>query len=219
MSASSCQIQERRFYRAPQSPVGGGTDLHAVWCPFPSWNNDLTALCRCQPLLSFKRIRTRFLPSAKTADVTLQPGRSGSSSPRAPDRPAEPHDGWALSISRLHLWPAPDYSWRLLYSPLGSALHAPLTLHSERAAGIKPSQHQRENHSWSWGVRERWGAERDIFFSPGLFFILSADMTPLKDVVCPTRHSQACIIAITLTFNTPFLETSNRDPERRIHHT
>lgn len=34
-----------------------------------------------------------LLPRVKTADVTRQPGQSGSSSPRAPDRPAEPHDG------------------------------------------------------------------------------------------------------------------------------
>lgn len=34
-----------------------------------------------------------FLRRVKTADVTRQPGQSGSSSPRAPDRPAEPHDG------------------------------------------------------------------------------------------------------------------------------
>lgn len=119
-----------------------------------------------------------LLPCAKTADVTRQPGQSGSSSPRAPDRPAEPHDGWALSISWLHLWPVPDYSWRLLYSLLSSALHAPLTPHSERAAGIKPSQQQRENHSWSWEVgEEKWGAEEDFFppTSPLSYFQCSND--------------------------------------------
>ena len=36
------------------------TVLHAVWCPLPFWNNDLTALCGCQVLLSFKPIRSCF---------------------------------------------------------------------------------------------------------------------------------------------------------------
>lgn len=57
-----------------------------------------------------------FFLSAGTADVTRQPGPEWQlSSPGPWQGPAEPHDGWALSISRLHLWPAPDYSWRLLH--------------------------------------------------------------------------------------------------------
>lgn len=143
---------------------------------FPFWNDNLTALCGCQVLLSFKPIRTCFCRAAKTADVTRQPGQSGSSSPRAPDRPAEPHDGWALSISWVHLWPVPDYSWRLSYSLLSSALHAPLTPHSPRGL-LELSHHStkgkiqlvtRRVEEVGW-----WGCcRRGLFFSPTYSFIL-----------------------------------------------
>lgn len=107
-----------------------------------------------------------LFPHVKTADVSRQPGQSGSSSPRALDRPAELHDGWALSISWLHLWPVPDYSWRLLYPLLSAALHAPLTLHSERAAGIKPSQHQKGKPQLAMrSGRGKNEAQRRIFSS------------------------------------------------------
>lgn len=125
----------------------------------PFWN-DLTALVSGSLVL--RADQDLLLLYVKTAVVTWQPGQSGSSSLWALDRLAEPHDGWALSISRLHLWPVPDYNWRLLYSLLSSALHAPLTPHSERAAGIKPSQHQREG--WSWEVGEEKMKWRGGFF-------------------------------------------------------
>lgn len=116
-----------------------------------------------------------LLPRVKTADVTRQPGRSGSSSPRAPDRPAEPHDGWALSISWLHLWPAADYSWRLLYSLLSSALHAPLTPHSLR--GLLELSHHSTKGKTTVGHKkrreEKLGVEKDFFFFPASSFILS----------------------------------------------
>lgn len=112
-----------------------------------------------------------LLPRMKTADVTRQPGQSGSSSPRAPDRPAEPHDGWALSISWLHLWPVPDYSWRLLYSLLSLALRAPLTPHSPRGL-LELSHHSTKG-------KTTVGCERKNVAL--LYLISSAAMTLSKD--------------------------------------
>lgn len=82
--------------------------------------------------LVLQAVQGPLFPGTKTARVTRQPGQNGSTSPWDPDRPAEPHDGWAVYISWLHLWPELDYSWRLLCSPCSSALHAPLTSHSRR---------------------------------------------------------------------------------------
>lgn len=49
-------------------------------------------LCGRRPLV-LQADREARLPCAETADVTRQAGQSGSSSLRAADRPAEPHDG------------------------------------------------------------------------------------------------------------------------------
>lgn len=185
-----------------------------MWHPPPSSNKDLTALCGCQPLLSFKWTRTCFLLRVKTADVTVRRGRSGSSSRRALDRPAEPHDGWALSISRRHLWPEPGSSWRL-------PLHAPLTSLTESAARIKPSQHRGENNGWSW--KESRGNTRcggAFFRLPNLRLYLicerSSDGVKRWQSVSLACYSLACVITISLTFNTYFVWTSNKAFEAEL---
>lgn len=105
--------------------------VHTIWCPL-SLLKPFDCTLRVSGSLVLQADQNLLLLRVKTASVIWQPGQSGSSSPWAPDRPAESHDGWALSISCLHLWPVPDYSWCLFYSLLNSALHAPLTPHSPR---------------------------------------------------------------------------------------
>ena len=158
----------------------------------------------------------------KTADVTPQRGQSGSSSPRAPDRPAEPHDGWALSISWLHLWPVPDYSWRLLYSPLSSALNAPLTPHSQRKL-LELSHHSTEGKTTVGHERGEWKneVERRISFisqAPPLSYLqCSNDIVKRWESVPLACYFQVCAITITLTFNTFFVKGSNKALESWIY--
>lgn len=156
-------------------------------CKMPSVPTETSIRLRCAGVSSScpsDWSGAAFARRATTADVTaaaeaewqlLSPGAP------PPDRRAEPHDGWALSISRPHLWPVPDYSWRLLDSPLGSARRAPVTSHS--AAGIKPSQRQRENTpTVTRRGEEKWGVGEDFssFFPPPLYLIYDTAMTLSK---------------------------------------
>lgn len=108
--------------------------------------------------LVLQAVQAQLFPYAKTANVTRQWGQSGSASLWAPDRPAELHDGWAVSISRFHLWPLLDYSWRLFYSLRSSAPLGPLTSHS--AGRLQELSH----HTSKWRGKElrlvvKWGEE------------------------------------------------------------
>lgn len=141
-----------------------------------------------------------LLLRVKTADVTRQTGRSGSAPHWDPDRPAEPHDGWAVSISWLHLWPVPDYSWRPLYSLHSSALHATLTPYSQREL-LELSHHSTKGkqHTWSSGEGEFFCS---LFSAHFIFFLISGSViTNDKTAFLWPFSSCTYITTTTLTFS------------------
>lgn len=146
---------------------------HTIWCQLSLLNQQFDCALRVSVSLVLQADQDLLSLCVKTDDVTRQQGQSGSSSPWAPDRPVESHDGWALSISWLHLWPVPDSSWRLLYSLLGSAQRAPLTPHSPSGL-LEWSHHSTKGkkHSWSWeGGREKMRCRGGSFLSHWSFIL------------------------------------------------
>jgi len=141
-----------------------------------------------------------LLLRVKTADVTRQTGRSGSGPHWDPDRPAEPHDGWAVSISWLHLWPVPDYSWRPLYSLHSSALHAPLTPYSQREL-LELSHHSTKGKQHAWSSREGEFFLYHVFCPFHLFSYLRRSDDKRQNSISLARYTSAYITTITPTFS------------------
>lgn len=168
----------------------------------PSVSDSLVLQADQDSLFSFFFFFFFLLSGAPGQPMSLgSRGRSGSSPPRAPDRGLrslmmDEHCPLAGFTSDQRQTTADACCTAT--PPSAPLSWAPPTLHSETAAGMKPSRHRWENPAWSvrseGKMRCGW---RELFLfsasSPLLFLYLRRqNTTPLKDVRCPsvflTRH-------------------------------